>query len=224
MGTNEASMLGTSEADRRRPPLWFHLSIAMGNSIQLAAAGSGVMLLQKAGQEKDGAGRRMSLMLGGWLAIYVSTHAIAHWLVGRAVGIRFRAYGVRGTDHPHVYPPGVRQIMSILPLFTAITDKRSVREARPRARAAMLVAGQASTTLCSTLAALYARRIGTRDSRRFSLVILAYTAFLALVTAIAPEGDFARARAVLRAARVPGHDEAHPRSGPKRVGEPLGEE
>ncbi len=208
---------------RRRPPLWFRVSIAMGNSVQLATAGSGVMLLHKAGLEKAGARRRMSKMLGGWLAIYVSTHAIAHWLVGRAVGIRFRAYGVRGTDHPHVYPPGVRQIMSILPLFTAITDKRSLRDATPRARAAMLVAGQASTTLCSALAALYAHRIGTRYSRRFTHVIAAYTACLALVTAIAPEGDFARARAVLRAARDSGRDEALPRSGPLGSGERSGE-
>ena len=113
--------------------------------------------------------------------------------------------------------------MSILPLFTAITDKRSLREATPGARAAMRAAGQASTTVCSTVAALYVRRIGTRDSRRFSQVILGYTAFLALVTAIAPEGDFAQALAVLRATPERGGEEAMPPSGPEHSGERSGE-
>jgi hypothetical protein len=37
-------------------------------------------------------GAKLALMITGWLAIYLNTHAIAHVAVGRLVGIRFRAY------------------------------------------------------------------------------------------------------------------------------------
>ncbi len=46
-------------------------------------------------------------------------------------------------------------------------------------------------------AGLYGRRIGPHG-RRFSNVILGYAAFLPLVTAIAPEGDFVKELGVLR--------------------------
>jgi hypothetical protein len=36
---------------------------------------------------------------------------------------------VRGTDHPENYPPGVRQLMSGLPMWSALTDKASMRQA-----------------------------------------------------------------------------------------------
>ena len=48
------------------------------------------------------------LMLLGWFVIYICCHALAHWAIGRVVGIRFRGYGVRGTDHPENYPPLLR--------------------------------------------------------------------------------------------------------------------
>jgi len=44
-------------------------------------------------------------LLAGWLAIYLSSHAIAHVEAGRAAGIRFRAYGLRGTDQRRTTRP-----------------------------------------------------------------------------------------------------------------------
>jgi hypothetical protein len=34
---------------------------------------------------------------------YAQAIVVAHVAVGQLVGIRFRAYGVRGTDHPENY-------------------------------------------------------------------------------------------------------------------------
>jgi hypothetical protein len=82
------------------------------------------------------------LLLAGFLAISICCHALAHWLAGRLVGIRFRAYGVRGTDHPDTYPPRVRQLMSAMPFFTAMTQKPSMQRARPGARALTFAAGE----------------------------------------------------------------------------------
>jgi len=55
--------------------------------------------LQAAGAE------RLGLMLVGSVIIYDYCHAVYHSAVGRLLSIRFRSYGVRGTDHPETYPP-----------------------------------------------------------------------------------------------------------------------
>jgi hypothetical protein len=47
-------------------------------------------------------------MVASRVVAYFSEHAFSHWLVGRAVGIRFACYGLHGTSHPNLYPPGAR--------------------------------------------------------------------------------------------------------------------
>jgi hypothetical protein len=68
--------------------------------------------------------------------------------VSWAVGIRFDGYGLRGTDHPENYPPVIRQVMSIMPFFVALTDKTSMSRAAGAAKALMFAAGETSTTVC----------------------------------------------------------------------------
>ena len=138
------------------PRLWAKFSVRTGTLIQAAGITAGAATLGTAARLHATSGFRLTLLGTGWLAIYLSSHAIAHVAVGRAAGIRFRAYGVRGTDHPENYPPGVRQLMSILPMWSALTDKASMRQAGRWAKAAMFAAGETSTTVVSIAAAAYA--------------------------------------------------------------------
>jgi len=39
-------------------------------------------------------------MMASRLLAYFCEHAFSHWLVERAVGIRFSGYGLHGTSHP----------------------------------------------------------------------------------------------------------------------------
>jgi hypothetical protein len=39
-------------------------------------------------------------MMASRLLAYFCEHAFSHWLVGRALGIRFSGYGLHGTSHP----------------------------------------------------------------------------------------------------------------------------
>lgn len=115
----------------RRPPLWAQLSVVAGNAAQFGGLLGGAVLLVLAARLSGAAGLRVLLMIVGFLAIYICCHASAHWLIGRLAGIRFRAYGVRGTDHPETYPPGFRQLMSVMPFFTAMTERASMQRASP---------------------------------------------------------------------------------------------
>src|SRR5690348_9668568 len=156
MKAQEIHMQTPQAIQRPLPKLWFRLSETGGNAVQLAGLVLGAMLLYLAAHLAIADAVRIALMLLGWLVIYICCHAIAHWVVGRLVGIRFRGYGVRGTDHPENYPLGLRQLMSVIPFFSALTEKPSMQQASAVAKALMFSAGETSTNICSLLAAGYA--------------------------------------------------------------------
>jgi hypothetical protein len=195
----------TPQSERRtapqppaRPPFWLRLSVPAGNALQIAGLLLGVVLLALNAHLTSGAGVRFTLLLVGWFAIYCCCHALAHYVVGRLVGIRFRAYGVRGTDHPENYPPLARQLMQALPTFTAMTEKASMQQARPAAKALMFAAGETSTAVCSILVGWYALQSGIPGGLPFLVVMIGFNAFSTVVTAVMPRGDYAKALHALR--------------------------
>lgn len=175
------------------PRLWAKFSVRTGTLIQAAGISAGAATLGTASRLHAASGFRLALLAAGWLAIYLSSHAIAHVAAGRAAGIRFRAYGVRGTDHPENYPPGVRQLMSILPMWSALTDKASMGQAGRWARAAMFAAGETSTTVASIAAAAYAARTHTPGGHALLAGSILWAIAATITTAIVPKGDYAKA-------------------------------
>ena len=184
-----------------RPPFWFRLSIAAGNLAQLAGLILGSGLLYIAAHLQAPGAVRVMLMLVGWFAIYICCHAIAHWAVGRLVGIEFQGYGLRGTDHPENYPLGLRQAMSAMPTFTVMTRKASMQQARPLAKALMFSAGESSTAVCSILAGYYAWRSGIPGGQILFWVMVGFNLFSTVVTALVPRGDYAKAWNALHATK-----------------------
>ena len=181
-------------AESSRPPLprlRARFSIPAGSAIQLTGIAAGGALLVTAAHA--GKAAAVMLMAAGFLAVYLCSHAIAHVAVGRAAGIRFRAYGVRGTDHPEMYPPGVRHVMSALPMWTALTEKSSLRSASRPARAAMFAAGETSTSAFSLAAAAYAAHAGIPGGRALLLGTIVWTIASTITVAVIPKGDYAKA-------------------------------
>jgi hypothetical protein len=95
----------------KRITRWRTLSIAEGNTIQIGALLGAVALAWYAGREGV---RGTRWIVVSRLLAYFSEHAFSHWLVGRALGIRFTGYGLHGTSHPQHYPPGMRFLFSRL--------------------------------------------------------------------------------------------------------------
>ena len=180
-----------------RPPFWFKLSIRMGNLVQVDGLILGSVLLIMAAHSQSPAVIRIVLMILGWFVVYICCHAIAHWVVGLLGRIRFEGYGVRGTDHPENYPPGLRQMMSALPTFTVMSEKTSMKKARPWARALMFAAGETSTTICSILAGFYAWRSETPGGLVLFIAMLVFNLLSTIVTPRIPRGDYAKARQAL---------------------------
>ena len=189
----------TQASSGPRPGLWARLSVASGNLVQLAGLVVGTLLLYLAANSQVTSAVRVVLMLIGFLIIYDCCHAIAHWAVGRLVGIRFRGYGIRGTDHPESYPPGIRYVMSAMPFFTAMSQKESMRAAGPTSKALMFAAGETGTTVVSLAAALYAWLSGIPGGGILFWVMVVWNVAATVATTVMPKGDYAKALKALRA-------------------------
>lgn len=181
-----------------RPPFWVKVSIVLGNLLQIAGLAAGVWALYLAAYVAAGVLLRLMLLILGWLVIYISGHSLAHWLVGRIMGIRFVEYGVRGTDHPETLSPVMRAILSRLPMFTAITDKESMQKASPVAKALMFAAGETSTILGVLLIGLYAWRNNLPGGWLVLIVSVLMSVTGVISTTRMPRGDYAKAIRALR--------------------------
>ncbi|HEV8564562.1 MAG TPA: hypothetical protein VGR41_06580 [Actinomycetota bacterium] len=110
---------------RLRVPVW------AGNALLLAgvAAGAVAVVVARSTDAETLAG--LALIAAGVLWS-VSTHCLAHWVVGRAVGIRFTDYFLGGPFPPR---PGLK------------TDYATYLRTPPASRAAMHAAGAIATKL-----------------------------------------------------------------------------
>ena len=143
-------------------------------------------------------GLRKTALVLGILIVYLDTHQAGHYLVGRPLGIGFRGFGLRGTDHPEVYPPGLRQVVSVLPMCEALTEPTSRRAARRFALAAMYGAGKTATTVCAVGAAGATAAAHAPWGIDTLSVVAVFSAASSAVVAAIPEGDYAKARHALR--------------------------
>ena len=136
-------------------------------------------------------------MIAGWVLLYFCCHAIAHWVVGRIVGIRFAFYTVGGTGNPEGYPAGVRWLFEHLPFFGVQTEKASMQNASPIARAIMWSAGVTSSAVVPTLGALWAWRSGVPRGKLFFLFALLWAAGTLASNWTSRTGDYSKARRAL---------------------------
>jgi hypothetical protein len=132
-----------------------------------------------------------------WVLLYFCCHAIAHWLVGRAVGIRFLYYTVGGTGNPEGWPPGLRWIFEHLPFFGVQTEKVSMQNATPRAKALMWSAGVTSTAIIPTLGAFAAWIYGVLWGGWFCLFAVFWAVGTLASNWTSRNGDYSKARRAL---------------------------
>jgi hypothetical protein len=187
-------MNGSNSLLRRR--IFGRLSIAAGNTLQIAglAAACVALALAKSTNSKPAA---IVAMIAAWTLLYFFCHGIAHWAVGRVLGIRFAFYTVGGTGNPEGYPTGMRWVFEHLPFFGVQTDRASMQKASPRAKAIMWSAGVTSSAVVPTLGAFCAWRASVLGSKLF----LIFAVFWAIGTLASNwrsrTGDYSKARRAL---------------------------
>ena len=151
----------------------------------------------RASQSAHSPATAISTMFLACVLLYFSCHAIAHWLVGRLVGIRFLHYTVGGTGNPEGWPPGLRWIFEHLPFFGVQTEKASMQSVSPKARAVMWAAGVTSSAVIPTVAVFWAWRSRVPGSRLFFLFAIFWAMGTLASNWTSRTGDFSKAKRAL---------------------------
>jgi hypothetical protein len=195
-------MNASSSLPQRR--IFGRLSIVVGNMLQIAGILAACAALALAGSSHSRPGAiAAAMMIAAWLFLYFFCHGIAHWAVGRVLGIRFAFYTVGGTANPEGYPAGMRWAFEHLPFFGVQTDEASMMKATPTAKAMMWSAGVTSSAVVPTLSTVCAWRVGIPGSKLF----LIFAVFWAIGTLSSNwrshNGDYAKARRALHTSQPP---------------------
>jgi hypothetical protein len=174
------------------------LSIAAGNTVQIAGLVVACAALALACTPSEPAAIAAGMMIAAWLLLYFFCHGIAHWAIGRLLGIRFAFYTVGGTGNPEGYPAGMRWVFEHLPFFGVQTEKASMQKASPMSKAIMWSAGVTSSAVVPTLSAVCAWNARVPGSKLF----LIFAVFWAIGTLSSnwrsQTGDYSKARRALR--------------------------
>ena len=176
--------------------IFARLSITSGNALQAGGILAAYCALRLSRSSHSPATALTSMLLA-WALLYFSCHAIAHWLVGRVVGIRFLHYTVGGTGNPEGWPVGLRWIFEHLPFFGVQTEKVSMQNVSPKARALMWAAGVTSSAVVPTLAMFWAWRSHVPGSRLFFLFAVFWSCGTLASNWTSRTGDFSKAKRAL---------------------------
>ncbi|MBI3477608.1 MAG: hypothetical protein HY010_17895 [Acidobacteria bacterium] len=172
------------------------LSVPAGNILQIAGivAAGGALAAARSASSKPLA---IAGMTSAWILLYFFCHGIAHWFVGRLVGIRFAFYTVGGTGNPEAYPGVLRWVFERLPFFGVQTEKVSMQAASPMAKAIMWSAGVTSSALVPTLGAVCAWRARVPASKPFLIFAVIWALATLASNWTSRTGDFSKARRAL---------------------------
>jgi hypothetical protein len=172
------------------------LSIAVGNAIQIAGMLAAVIALTRA-PHVHSKSEAIAAVLAAWTLLYFCCHGIAHWAIGRLLGIRFAFYTIGGTGNPTGYPGALRWLFERLPFFGVQTERLSMQKASPVSKAIMWSAGVTSSAVVPTLAAVCAWRSAIPGSK----LLLIFAIFWAIGTLSSnwrsQTGDYTKARRAL---------------------------
>ena len=183
---------------KRKP--WLRLSIAAGNMIQLAGLALGGWALLAASSTPSPLWAILEMGVG-WICIYLCCHAIAHWLVGRSVSIRFRYYTIEGTSKPQSWPPGLlRWLFEHIPFFRIHIERTSLQSVSAGRQAAMWSAGVTASVVVPILASFWAWRVHVFGGP-YLFIFTVIWSIGTVINNLRPGGDYFKARQVLTMAR-----------------------
>jgi hypothetical protein len=174
------------------------LSIAAGNTMQVAGIAAAYLALTGA-RSAHSKVAAIAAMIVAWVLLYFFCHGIAHWAVGRILGIRFAFYTIGGTGNPEGYPAGLRWVFEHLPFFGVQTEKASMQSASPMAKAIMWSAGVTSSALVPTVGAVCAWRARVPGSKFFLIFAVIWAMGALASNWTSHSGDYSKARRALDA-------------------------
>lgn len=85
------------------------------------------------------------LVLVAWFCLWFFSHDLAHYIVGRIVGVRFRYYFLGRSAIVKLDLPGVSSVLRFVPILGLKIDKHTLNSISPNRVRAMYAAGALSS-------------------------------------------------------------------------------
>jgi len=122
------------------------IPIIWGNSICILGCAFAVCLVAIAPDVNE-VSLRLLLYLVAWASLVVFPHCLAHFVVGRSVGIRFSNYSIAHSSIVKLRMPVVSAVAAKAPVLTLNIEKGSLRTTSRGRRAAMFASGAAASVI-----------------------------------------------------------------------------
>ena len=114
--------------------------MALGNGIEVLGIAVGVYFLVAA-SNINVVPLRFLVYLLSWACLVFFPHCLAHFAVGRLVGVRFTHYVLGKSSITKLRLPVISSVSSTIPLLTLKIDSGSLRLVSPSARTVMFASG-----------------------------------------------------------------------------------
>lgn len=161
------------------------VSEGVGTEILMAGTAGGVAIVLSLSRLEDPLVRSAGLLVS-YGVLVVSTHSLAHWVVGRLVGIKFTHYFLGGPPPPR---PGVK------------SDYASYLRTAPRKRALMHASGAVVTKILPFLVAAAGPKLRVRGWAVGTLLGIGVVQIVTDVVFSTKNSDWMKVSRELRAAR-----------------------
>jgi len=125
--------------------------LVLGNGIEVLGIAVGVYLLVAA-SSINAVPLRFLVYLISWVCLVFFPHCLAHFAVGRLVGVRFTYYTLDKSSITKLRLPIISSVSSMIPLLTLKIDRGSLRSVSPGARAVMFASGAVVSMILPFLA------------------------------------------------------------------------
>ena len=129
------------------------IPLGIGNLIEVLGTGFALYLIYAASEISD-VTFRFLLYLVSWGCLVFFPHCLAHFIVGRLVGIRFTNYAIGKSGIAKIRMPFISAIASKAPLLTVKVDRTSLNAASRGGRAVMFASGAATSMVLPFFAAV----------------------------------------------------------------------
>jgi hypothetical protein len=125
--------------------------LVIGNGIEVLGIAVGVYLLVAA-SSINAVPLRFLVYLISWVCLVFFPHCLAHFAVGRLVGVRFTHYTLGKSSITKLRLPVISSVSSMIPLLTLKIDPGSLWSVSPGARAVMFASGAVVSMILPFLA------------------------------------------------------------------------
>lgn len=175
---------------KQRIPVW------LGNAIEIIGLSFGFLSLLLINPLLHPL-LKLMLLLVAWFCFWFFSHCLAHFIVGKILGVHFLFYFVGRSSLTKLNLPFILSLAKVFPVLGIKIDKASLRNISPRKQAVMFASGALASMILPITCSMYALLHLEMWFGAFLSIITAGNIVFTLIFSV-KVGDLSRAKKALK--------------------------